>query len=121
MNTNPNEITINGITHTHKTDAQVGEVSLTDYCIVRTDRAGCFAGRIVSREGSEGVMDDCRRLWWWEGAATLSQLAMEGTKLPEACKFPAVTQGHTLLGILEILPCTAAAKASIENVPVWTA
>ena len=50
------------------------------YVICRTYSAGVFAGFLVSREGKEVVMTQARRLWYWAGAASLSQLAMEGTK-----------------------------------------
>lgn len=32
------------------------------YYIIRSDRAGVFAGNIVSREGSEVTLTNCRRL-----------------------------------------------------------
>jgi len=50
------------------------------YVIVRTYSAGVFAGTLVSREGREVTLADARRIWYWDGAASLSQLAMEGTK-----------------------------------------
>lgn len=45
------------------------------YYIVRSDRAGVFFGRIKERNGSEVTMTDVRRIWYWYGAASLSQLA----------------------------------------------
>jgi hypothetical protein len=50
------------------------------YCIIRTQSAGVFAGYISKREGQETTIRKARRLWYWSGAATLSQLATEGTK-----------------------------------------
>lgn len=50
------------------------------YVIVRTYSAGVFAGELESRTGQEVVLRNARRIWYWVGAATLSQLAMEGTK-----------------------------------------
>ena len=57
------------------------------YYIVRADRAGVFAGHIKSREGQEVTMTDARRLWYWDGAASLSQMAVEGVKKSQNCKF----------------------------------
>ncbi len=59
------------------------------YVIVRTYSAGVHAGVLKSKEGKEVVLTDTRRIWYWDGAATLSQLANEGTSKPERCKFPA--------------------------------
>ena len=41
------------------------------YCIVRTYSAGVFAGYIEYRKDQEVVLREARRIWYWEGAATL--------------------------------------------------
>lgn len=87
--------------------------------IVRTRSAGVFAGVLESRKGSEAVVSNARRLWYWAGAASLSQLAVEGTSNPSGCKFPTVVPSVTLLEVIEILPLSDKAKASIDAVPVW--
>ena len=89
------------------------------YCIVRTYSAGVFAGTLESREGKEVVLSDARRIWYWSGAATLSQLAMEGTKDPYKCKFPRSVKTVLLTEAIEIIPCTEQAKISIEGVKIW--
>jgi hypothetical protein len=87
--------------------------------MVRTYSAGVFAGYIKSRKGQEVVVEDARRLWYWDGASSLSQLAVEGTKKPQNCKFPIAVPSVTLLQVIEILPVSAAAEKSIRGVPVW--
>ena len=91
------------------------------YVIVRSTNAGCFAGILVSQDGESVLVNDCRRLWYWKGAASLSQLAMEGTKTPSDCKFPCETQRHAIMQVIEIIPCTVEAEKSIRAVPVWEA
>ena len=87
--------------------------------IVRTYSAGVFFGQIVSREGKEVKMKQARRLWYWSGAATLSQLAMEGTSSPENCKFPISVDSVVITEAIEIIECSPAAVSSINSVPVW--
>ena len=89
------------------------------YCIVRTYSAGVFAGYIESRNGQEVVMRQARRLWYWSGAASLSQLAIDGVKNPGNCKFPEAVDWVELLQAIEIIDCTEKAKKSIEGVSVW--
>lgn len=89
------------------------------YVIVRTYSAGVFAGDMESRNGQEVVLKNARRLWYWSGAASLSQLAMEGTKDPQKCKFPCEVDTVTLLQVIEILDVHPEAKKSIKAVPVW--
>lgn len=91
------------------------------YVIVRTYSAGVFAGTLESRDGKECVVTDARRLWYWRGAASLSQMAVGGTSRPAECKFPAPVPRVTLTEAIEILDVTPEARASIEAVPVWTA
>jgi len=89
------------------------------YVIVRTYSAGVFAGYLESRIGQEVVLRDARRIWYWEGAASLSQLAQEGTSEPDKCKFPCEVNRVLLLQTIEILDVTPAAQKSIAEVPVW--
>ncbi len=89
--------------------------------IVRTYSAGVFAGTLESRNGQEVVLTNARRLWYWAGAASLSQLAVVGTSKPESCKFPVAVPRVELLQAIEILDLTEAARKSIESVPEWKA
>lgn len=89
------------------------------YVIVRTQSAGVFAGFLKSRNGQEVVLTQARRLWYWDGAASLSQLSADGVSKPENCKFPCEVEQVELLQAIEILPCTEKAKESIANVKIW--
>lgn len=87
--------------------------------IVRGDRSGVFFGTLLERNGQEVVLADCRRLWYWDGAASISQLAVDGTAQPAQCKFTVVVDEIALLDAIEIIPCTEKAIESIESVRVW--
>ena len=89
------------------------------YVIVRTYSAGVFAGELESRNGQEVVMRNARRIYYWAGAATLSQLATDGTSKPSECKFPCEVDRVELLQAIEILDVTDKAKESIKGVKVW--
>jgi hypothetical protein len=95
------------------------EITDKPYVMVRAYSAGVFAGYLVSRNGKEMELARARRIWYWSGAASLSQLAMEGTNDPDNCKFPCEVQSIILTEVIEIIPCTAAAMESIKKVPVW--
>jgi hypothetical protein len=97
------------------------EMKKLKYVICRTYSAGVFAGYLVSRKGQEVVMKDARRLWYWKGAASLSQLANEGVKYPAECKFPTPVSIIELTQAIEILSVTPQAQKIIESVPVWSA
>lgn len=91
------------------------------YVVVRAAQAGCFAGVLVSRKGDEVELRQARRLWYWSGAASLSELATHGTNQPKDCKFTVPVERHEILGVIEVLDATAEARANIEAVPEWRA
>lgn len=87
--------------------------------IVRADRAGVFFGDIESRNGSEVKMVNVRRLYYWSGANSLSQLAVDGVTNKNDCKFTVIVPSITILGVIEIIPCTEEAIKCINSVPEW--
>lgn len=89
------------------------------YYIVRAERAGVFFGHIKERNGDEVVMTEVRRIWYWNGAASISQLAMEGVKHPELSKFTVTVPEMTILGVIEIIPCSEEAVKNIKAVGEW--
>jgi hypothetical protein len=89
------------------------------YVMVRCARAGVFAGYLQSRKGMEVELTQARRIWYWDGAASLSQLSQSGTSKPQNCKFPEPVASITLTEAIEIIPISAIAQKSIDGVPVW--
>lgn len=89
------------------------------YCIVRGRDFGVFAGTVEAVDGNRVLLKGARRLWYWDGAASLSQLAAEGVKNPSGCKFTVTVESVLLLDVIEIIPATEQAKAIINEVRVW--
>lgn len=87
--------------------------------MVRSKSAGVFAGTVAERNGQEVVLKNARRIWYWDGAASLSQLATKGTSKPEKCKFPAPVDAVMLFEVIEIIPISDTAAKSIASVPEW--
>ena len=87
--------------------------------IIRADRAGVFFGTLAVRNGQEVKMENVRRLWYWDGANSLSQMAVEGVAKPQNCRFTVVVPEMEILDVIEIMPCTDRAIASIEGVKIW--
>lgn len=116
------EIVINGVKYVPASSVknEAPKLAGKPYVIVRTYSAGVFAGYLKSREGKEVELLNARRLWYWDGAASLSELSQVGTKSPANCKFPQEVPSITLLEAIEILTVSAKAKESIDSVKVWT-
>lgn len=89
------------------------------YVIVRGDRSGVFAGELVERNGREVKLKNCRRIWYWDGACSISELAVNGTANPDECKFTVVVHEIEILDAIEIILCTEKAENSIKDVKIW--
>ena len=87
--------------------------------IVRANGAGVFFGDVVEEKENVVVMENARRLWFWDGAASLSELAQYGTSRPENCKFPCPVDRVKVFNVLEILDITEEAAKSIDGVREW--
>ncbi len=120
----PETIKIDDVEYVRKgseNDSLATSTNGMEYVIVRSARAGVFAGYLKSKLGTETVLLHARRLWFWSGAASLSQLAVDGTSKPNQCKFPQEVTKIELSETLEVISVTKKAKMSIDSVPVWRA
>ena len=117
------EIVIDGIKYIPETEVskytKAEEYEGMKYCIVRTYSAGVFAGYVESRNGKEVVIRKARRIWYWDGANSLSQLAKDGTCEPDNCKFAVEVDKIEVTEAIEIIECTLKAQQSIGDVPEW--
>lgn len=87
--------------------------------IIRGDRSGVFYGELENRNGQEVKLRNCRRLWYWDGACSISELAKTGTKRPDNCKFTVSIDNIEILDAIEVIECTDISIKSIESVEEW--
>ena len=88
--------------------------------IVRTKSTGVFFGKVEKIDGNTITMSNARRLWYWSGASSLSELAVHGTANAGQCKFPCAVEGVIVNEWLEIIDVTDEAAKSIDKVKEWT-
>ena len=94
---------------------------MSEMKIVRCNGSGVWAAEIVRKNGDTAILKDAIRIWYWAGAASLSELAVTGTKRPMECKFCVPVEEVEVFNVLEILSVTDEAEASIKGVEPWTA
>lgn len=88
-------------------------------CIIRCDRSGVFFGTLESLEGQQAKISNVRNIWYWDGAASVMQLAAEGVKKPNGCKFTVTVSEIVVTDAIQIIPCTEQAIKDIEAVKTW--
>jgi hypothetical protein len=93
------------------------------FYIIRADKAGVFMAKIESIENGAAVVNSARRLYYWEGALDVTQIAAHGVTRPQSCKF-SVQMGSedksTIFNLIEFHPASEKAIASIQSVKEWT-
>lgn len=89
--------------------------------LVRQKDSGVHFGYLKSENNGTVVLLKARRVWYWKGAASLSQLANDGPSYPKECKIPAAVEEITIYGICEKIPVTEAAAEKLKEVPAWKA
>lgn len=119
----PKTIKIDDVEYVRADEVQTAPAVDTDgkpYVIIRSYGAGVFAGYLRERDDATRVvmLDNCRRLWRWTGA-TLSQVSRDGIAGTGENKFSIPVDGHEIMQVIEIIPCTEKARAAIAGVKSW--
>ena len=91
------------------------------YVIVRCRNAGVHAGEYVSHNGQEVILANARRIWYWKGAASLSEVAVRGCKNPSECRISVVVSKITLTEACEIIECLPEGEKFLREVTPWQA
>ena len=89
------------------------------YYIIRGDRSGVFFGQIAGRNGREVELRNVRKLWYWDGACAVEQLAVDGATNPSNCKFTVVVPEMVVTDAIQSLPCSDKAAKILGEVKVW--
>ena len=91
--------------------------------IIRSYGAGVFFGTLNEVEKCEDKWTvellNCRRLWKWAGACSITQLAVDGTHSPSECIFTVTEPSIVVSSVIELHECSEAAVESIESVREW--
>ena len=88
--------------------------------LVRGPQSGVYFGELVSQGKQEVEMKNVRNLWRWNGANTLLDLAENGAKNANDCRFSNKVDSIVLTDICELGPCSDKAIKNIEGVAEWT-
>ena len=89
-------------------------------CIVRAYESGVHFGEVTeTRDKAHGLsvtLKNSRRVHYWEGAASLSQMAIEGIK---SGRIAMVLPEIQVENVCEIIPMSDAAIDNMKNQPIW--
>ena len=91
--------------------------------IIRSYGAGVFFGTLneVEIQGDKFIVEllNDRKLYYWDGACAVQEIADKGTLKARNCKFTVTVASQVISSVLEIIPCTEIAIKVIEGVKEW--
>jgi hypothetical protein len=91
--------------------------------LIRSYAAGVHFGYLKDEKFTEAgkvvTLINTRRIWYWDGAASLSQMALEGVKSPDKCKFSVTIDENEIVNVIETIPLTEKAFENLLKVKVW--
>jgi hypothetical protein len=121
------KINVNGVDYVRK-DALAavgtdGDTRGLPCVLIRSYAAGVHFGYLESEKFTEAgkvvVLRNSRRAWYWKGAASLSQMAVEGVKNPGDCKFSMAVDSNEIVNVIETIPLTSKAVLNLYGVAIW--
>lgn len=90
-------------------------------CIVRCNNAGVFFGTVkeTSKDanGINVLMSNVRKIWYWDGACAVEQLAVSGCN--NDSKLTIVVEEMEVMSAVQIIPCTDEAIRNLEGHKEW--
>ncbi len=86
------------------------------YCVIRTYSAGVHIGTLRFSNGFEIILENARRIYYWKGAFTLHEVALNGVS--EGSKLSAVIP-EIALPCVEIIPCSDDIAKRFQEYPVY--
>lgn len=91
--------------------------------IIRSYGAGVFIGYLKDKEaeanGVNVVLRKAKRIHYWSGACSLTQLALDGTNDGGNCRITDPIDEQFIANVIEILPVTEKASKNIDEVKAW--
>lgn len=126
MKTNFNEVEINGTIYVPKgseSNIPYATADKMQAVLIRSYASGVHFGLLKSREdllsGIAVELVNSRRVYYWDGACSLSQLAMEGSKCPDKCKIAVPVNLITVSQVIEIIPLTENQYKTLNSYKEW--
>lgn len=88
--------------------------------LIRSYSAGVHFGTVIEEQftiaGKVVVLKDSRRIHQWEGACSLSQVALDGIRDGRVAMTLPIDE---IVGVIETIPLSEAAIKNLESQPVW--
>jgi len=117
----PQIVSIDGVDYVRADKNPVAqEVDGMKYCVVRTYSAGVHIGYVAEfgvKHPQHAKLINSRRLHRWNGAASLSQVAMDG--VDASSRIAMTVPELDLTDVIEVITCSEKSAEFFKGVKAW--
>lgn len=102
------------------TNALAKEVDGMKYCVIRTYSAGVHIGYVEefgTKQPQYAKLVKSRRLHYWDGAASLSQVALDGVN--DSSRIALELPEIELTDVIEVIPCSEKSAEFFKGAKIW--
>lgn len=115
---------VNGVTYIREDlCTRPAKVDRLTAVLIRSYASGVHFGFLKEEKdllsGKQVTLVNSRRIHYWEGACSLSQLALEGSKRPDDCRIAVVLPEITITQVIEVIPLSTESFNLLNSVKVW--
>ncbi|MCK4500930.1 hypothetical protein KAU11_10550 [Candidatus Babeliales bacterium] len=95
----------------------------TKYSILRCDKAGTYIAIVGNTKNGKTELLNARKIYYWEGANTVEDIATFGTVRPEGCRLTVTIKSIIVRSsdIYEEIIATEEATRVLLGIKDWTA
>jgi len=117
----PEVISIDGVDYVRADSNKLAEdLDGMKYCVIRTYSAGVHIGYVKDfgeKHPQHMTLVNSRRLHYWSGAASLSQVAMDG--VDDTSRIAIALPEIELTDVIEVIPCSEKAAEFFRGAKEW--
>ncbi len=88
--------------------------------IIRSYESGVHYGTLQSVHDNTVTLTNSRRIHYWDGANSLTDIALGGIQNKVESRVTASLDSIIVKNVNEIIPCTALAIDCLDNFPIWS-
>jgi len=94
--------------------------SMIGKCVmIRTCSAGVHFGTLIAKDGQSVLLHNAKRVHYWDGACSLSQLAKDGSSKGEECRISVKVKEIILEQVIETILMTDEAIENLYGIKEW--
>ena len=87
------------------------------YCLIRGNSSGVMCGVVTEIDGTNVLLTNARKVWYWHGAKAVEQLAVSGCD--DMSHITVSVAEMIVTDAVQVIPMTDRARKTVEEAREW--